>query len=181
MFVIDMLGMFSFFFFSSRRRHTRCALVTGVQTCALPIYYSTINNFGAGHARGEVIGLLNNDIEVITPGWLTEMVGHALRPEIGVVGAMLCYPNDTIQHGGVVLGIGGVAGHVYTGAPRGYRGHKHRAGLTQTLSAVTAACVVMRASVYHDVGGLDEGLRVAFKIGRASWRESGCRYGWLSG
>src|SRR3546814_9151521 len=83
------------------------------------------------------------------------MVGHALRPEIGVVGAMLYYPNDTIQHGGVVLGIGGVAGHVYTGAPRGYPGHKHRAGLTQTLSAVTAACVVMRASVYHEVGGLD--------------------------
>src|SRR3546814_5272431 len=111
---------------------------------------------------GEVIGLLNNDIEVITPDWLTEMVGHALRPEIGVVGAMLYYPNNTIQHGGVMLGIGGVAGHAYTGAPRGYPGHKHRAGLAQTLSAVTAACVVMRESVYHEVGGLDEGLRVAF-------------------
>src|SRR3546814_8462835 len=61
-----------------------------------------------------------------------------------------------------MLGIGGVAGHAYTGAPRGYPGHKHRAGLAQTLSAVTAACVVMRASVYHEVGGLDEGLRVAF-------------------
>src|SRR3546814_9032386 len=90
------------------------------------------------------------------------MVGHALRPEIGVVGAMLYYPNNTIQHGGVMLGIGGVAGHAYTGAPRGYPGHKHRAGLAQMLSAVTAACVVMRASVYHEVGGLDEGLRVAF-------------------
>src|SRR3546814_2371723 len=83
---------------------------------------------------GEVIGLLNNDIEVITPDWLTEMVGHALRPEIGVVGAMLYYPNNTIQHGGVMLGIGGVAGHAYTGAPRGYPGHKHRAGLAQKLS-----------------------------------------------
>src|SRR3546814_1332751 len=72
-------------------------------------------------------------------------------------------PNNTIQHGGVMLGIGGVAGHAYTGAPRGYPGHKHRAGLAQTLSAVTAACVVMRASVYHEVGGLDEGLRVAFR------------------
>ena len=129
---------------------------------AHPFNYSAINNFGASRARGEVIGLLNNDIEVISPGWLTEMVGHALRPEIGVVGAMLYYPNDTIQHGGVMLGIGGVAGHAYTGAPRGYPGHKHRAGLAQTLSAVTAACVVMRASVYHEVGGLDEGLRVAF-------------------
>src|SRR3546814_5410868 len=75
---------------------------------------------------------------------------------------MLYYPNNTIQHGGVMLGIGGVAGHAYTAAPRGYPGHKHRAGLAQTLSAVTAACVVMRASVYHEVGGLDEGLRVAF-------------------
>lgn len=129
---------------------------------AHPFNYSAINNFGAERARGELIGLLNNDIEVITPDWLTEMVGHALRTEIGVVGAMLYYPNDTIQHGGVMLGIGGVAGHAYTGAPRGYPGHKHRAGLTQTLSAVTAACVVMRAPVYHEVGGLDEGLRVAF-------------------
>src|SRR3546814_5847637 len=91
---------------------------------ALPFNYSAINNFGASRARGEVIGLLNNDIEVITPDWLTEMVGHALRPEIGVVGAMLYYPNNTIRHGGVMLGIGGVAGHVYTGAPRGYPGHK---------------------------------------------------------
>ena len=127
-----------------------------------PFNYSAINNFGAGHARGEVIGLLNNDIEVITPSWLTEMVGHALRPEIGVVGAMLYYPDDTIQHAGVVLGIGGVAGHTYVGTSRGYPGHKHRAGLAQTLSAVTAACALMRASVFQEVGGLDEGLRVAF-------------------
>src|SRR3546814_16033955 len=89
------------------------------------------------------------------------MVGHALRPEIGVVGAMLYYPNDTIQHGGVVLGIGGVAGHVYTGAPRGSPGHRHRAGLTPPLRAVTAACVVLRASVYARVGGLGEGRPVA--------------------
>jgi GT2 family glycosyltransferase len=127
-----------------------------------PFNYSAINNFGAAQARGEVIGLLNNDIEVITPGWLTEMVGHALRPEIGVVGAMLYYPNDTIQHAGVVLGIGGVAGHVHVGAPRGYPGLRHRAGLAQTLSAVTAACVLMRASIFREVGGLDEQLRVAF-------------------
>lgn len=127
-----------------------------------PFNYSAINNFGAAHARGELIGLLNNDIEVISPDWLTEMAGHALRPEIGVVGAMLYYPNDTIQHAGVVLGIGGVAGHVYVGAPRGYPGHKHRAGLAQTLSAVTAACALVKTSVFRQVGGLDEGLRVAF-------------------
>lgn len=124
--------------------------------------YSAINNFGAAQARGEIIGLLNNDVEVISPDWLTEMAGHALRPEVGVVGAMLYYPNDTIQHAGVVLGIGGVAGHAYVGAVRGYPGHKHRGGLAQSMSAVTAACAIVRASTFREVGGLDETLKVAF-------------------
>lgn len=127
-----------------------------------PFNYSAINNFGARQARGEVLALLNNDIEVITPDWLREMVSHAMRPEIGVVGAMLYYPNNTIQHAGVILGIGGVAGHAYVGNWRGYAGDKHRAGLAQSLSAVTAACVVVRAEVYRQVGGLDEQLTVAF-------------------
>lgn len=127
-----------------------------------PFNYSALNNFGAGQARGEVLGLLNNDVEVIGGRWLTEMVSHALRPEIGVVGAMLYYPNDTIQHAGVFLGIGGVAGHAYVGQPRGYPGDKHRAGLAQSLSAVTAACALIRRSVFEEVGGLDEGLQVAF-------------------
>lgn len=127
-----------------------------------PFNYSAINNHGAGLAKGEVLALLNNDIEVITPDWLREMVSHAMRPEIGVVGAMLYYPNNTIQHAGVILGIGGVAGHAYVGKPRGHAGDKHRAGLAQALSAVTAACVVVRAEVFHQVGGLDEQLTVAF-------------------
>lgn len=127
-----------------------------------PFNYSAINNFGAAHANGEVIGLLNNDIEVISSGWLREMVSHACRPDIGVVGAMLYYPNDTIQHAGVFLGFGGVAGHAYVGRPRGYPGDKHRAGLAQSLSAVTAACALVRAEVFQEVGGLDEGLVVAF-------------------
>ena len=127
-----------------------------------PFNYSAINNFGAGHARGEILGLLNNDVEVITSDWLTEMASHAWRPDIGVVGAMLYYPNDTIQHAGVFLGFGGVAGHAYVGRARGFPGDKHRAGLAQTLSAVTAACALMRAEVFHEVGGLDEGLQVAF-------------------
>src|SRR5690606_5240169 len=124
--------------------------------------YSAINNYGATFARGEFVGLLNNDVEVISPGWLTEMVGHAQRPEIGVVGAMLYYPDDTIQHAGVVLGIGGVAGHVYVGMSKDYPGDKHRAKLAQSLSAVTAACAVMRASAFREVGGLDEAFQVAF-------------------
>jgi len=127
-----------------------------------PFNYSSINNYGARHCRGEIIGLLNNDIEVISPHWLTEMVSHASRPDIGVVGAMLYYPNNTIQHAGVITGIGGVAGHAYVGMVRGYPGDKHRAGLVQNLSAVTAACALVRREVFERVGGLDETLVVAF-------------------
>lgn len=127
-----------------------------------PFNYSAINNFGARHARGEVLGLLNNDVEAIDAEWLAEMVSHAMRPGVGVVGAMLYYPNDTIQHAGVILGIGGIAGHSYVGIPRGNPGDKHRAALTQSASAVTAACAIVRASVFNEVGGLDEQLAVAF-------------------
>lgn len=127
-----------------------------------PFNYSAINNYGARLARGSILGLLNNDVEVINRGWLREMASHANRPEIGVVGAMLYYPNDTIQHAGVILGIGGVAGHAYVGRTRGYPGHKHRGGLAQSLSAVTAACALVRASVFDQVEGFDEQLVVAF-------------------
>lgn len=127
-----------------------------------PFNYSAINNFAVCHAAGDVICLLNNDIEVITPGWLEEMVTHALRPDIGAVGAMLYYPDDTIQHAGVLLGFSGVAGHLYAGWPRGTTGHMGRAPLVQRLSAVTAACLVVRRSLWNEVGGLDEQLGVAF-------------------
>lgn len=127
-----------------------------------PFNYSAINNYGVQETQGEIIGLLNNDIEVISPHWLSEMVSHAARPDIGIVGAMLYYPDDTIQHAGVILGIGGVAGHAYVGMTRGYPGDKHRAGLAQNLSVVTAACALVRREVYERVGGLDEKLMVAF-------------------
>lgn len=127
-----------------------------------PFNYSAINNWGVSQCSGQVICLLNNDIEVINGDWLTEMVGHALRPEVGAVGAMLYYPDDTIQHAGVLLGIGGVANHAYAGQPRGYPGHGARALVTQNLSSVTGACLVMRREVFERVGGLDEGLKVAF-------------------
>lgn len=127
-----------------------------------PFNYSAINNWAVAQCRGEVLGLVNNDIEVISPDWLDEMVSHALRPEIGAVGAMLYYPDDSIQHAGVVLGIHGVAAHVYAGLPRGYPGHGGRARVVQRLSAVTGACLLVRRGLYDEVGGLDERLEVAF-------------------
>lgn len=127
-----------------------------------PFNYSVINNRAATEARGTVLCLMNNDITVISPDWLEEMVGHACRPGVGAVGAMLYYPNDTIQHAGVIVGAHGVAAHAYSGFARGYPGHMSRARLTQELSAVTAACLVVSREAYEHVGGLDPQLDVAF-------------------
>ncbi len=128
-----------------------------------PFNYSALNNRAVAQARGAFVGLLNNDLEVITPGWLDEMVAQAARPGVGCVGAMLHYPDDTIQHAGVVLGIGGVAGHAFKRFPRGSEGAFNRARLVQNYSAVTAACLVVRKDVYERVGGLGEHrLAVAF-------------------
>ena len=131
--------------------------------CPGAFNYSRLNNFAAAQARGSVLALVNNDIEVITPGWLAEMVGHACRPEVGCVGAKLYYPNDTVQHAGVVLGLGGVAAHGHRGLPRNDPGYLFRAACACNVSAVSAACLVLRRSVYEEVGGFDEGeLAVAF-------------------
>lgn len=127
-----------------------------------PFNYSAINNFAASLAKGEILGLLNNDIEVESPSWLTEMVAEAIRPDIGAVGAMLLYPDGSIQHAGVILGMHGVAGHLYAGKPRSHPGQMGRALAVQELSAVTAACLLVKKSVFQQVGGLDEGLAVAF-------------------
>jgi GT2 family glycosyltransferase len=128
-----------------------------------PFNYSAINNFGAREAKGEILGLVNNDIEPIGEGWLTEMVSQACRPEIGCVGAKLYYPNDTLQHGGVILGLGGVAGHSHKYYPREHPGYFYRLHLAQNFSAVTAACLLLRREVFEQVGGLNERhLTVAF-------------------
>lgn len=125
--------------------------------------YSAINNFGVREAAtGEYILLLNNDIEVITPDWLQEMLMFAQRSDVGAVGAMLYYPDDTIQHAGVILGIGGVAGHAHKYFPRGDFGYMSRATIAQDLSVVTAACVMLPRTVWDEVGGLDETFEVAF-------------------
>ena len=127
-----------------------------------PFNYARINNAAVAEARGSVVALLNNDIEVLSSDWLEEMVSIALQPGTGAVGAMLYYPDDTIQHAGVVVGLGGVAGHVYSRAARGTSGHHGRAALAQDMSAVTAACLVVRTDHYLEAGGLDETLEVAF-------------------
>ncbi len=133
-----------------------------------PFNYSALNNMALGNAQGDVLALLNNDIEVINGDWLTEMVGHALRPGVGCVGAKLLYPDETIQHAGVLVGGGihapnTIAAHYLRGVPREAPGYANRAIVTQRLTAVTAACLVVRKSTFMKVGGLDaEHLSVAY-------------------
>ena len=128
-----------------------------------PFNYSAINNFGAQQAKGSILGLINNDIEPINSDWLSEMVSHAVRPEVGCVGAKLYYPNHKVQHGGVILGIGGVAGHSHKFADRDAPGYFYRLMLAQNLSAVTGACLLLRKEVFEAVGGLEEQhLEIAF-------------------
>jgi GT2 family glycosyltransferase len=127
-----------------------------------PFNFSRINNAAARRARGPFLCFLNNDTEVISADWLEEMTSLAGREGIGAVGAMLYYPNNTMQHAGVVLGLGGIASHPHRGQRRGVPGNYGRAALTQTMSAVTAACMVIRKSTFEAVGGFDEALAVAY-------------------
>ena len=128
-----------------------------------PFNFSALNNTAVLQAQGEYIGLINNDIEVITPQWLDEMMSFAVQPGVGAVGARLWFPNDTLQHGGCITGIGGVAGHLHKNLPKGHLGYFGRAQLIQTLSVVTAACMVIKKNIYQEVGGLNEiNLKIAF-------------------
>ena len=146
-------------YFSELNQHERIRVIRDDSE----FNYAALNNRAVAQAKGELIGLINNDIEVIAPDWLGEMVGLVLRPGVGAVGARLWYPNDTLQHGGVIIGLGGVAGHAHWGIQRDDPGYFGRAVLTQVLSGVTAACLLVRKSVYEQVAGLDEvHLKVAF-------------------
>lgn len=127
-----------------------------------PFNYSKVNNLAAAQARGELILLLNNDTEVIDPDWLASMVRWVLRPGVGAVGAKLLYPTDTIQHAGVVLGLGGLAGHGQLHEPAESAGYFNRLALTHEVGAVTGACLLTRKSTWDRLGGLDEELAVAF-------------------
>jgi GT2 family glycosyltransferase len=128
-----------------------------------PFNFSAINNYAVRQTRGEVLCLLNNDTEVISPDWLEEMVGHLLQPRVGAVGAKLYYPDGRVQHGGVTVGPGGGPNHLHLGLERDAAGYCGRAALAQELSAVTAACLVTWKHAYERLGGLNEKrLTVAF-------------------
>lgn len=128
-----------------------------------PFNYSALNNSAVKEALGEFICLLNNDIEVISPDWLSEMVSLAYQPKVGAVGARLWYPDNTLQHGGVILGMGGVANHAHKKLPRYQNGYFSRASLIQAMSAVTGACLLIRKKIYEEAGGLNESeLQIAF-------------------
>lgn len=118
--------------------------------------FSRLNNLAVPAARGDLLAFLNNDIKATEAGWLREMVSHAIRPQVGAVGARLWYPDGTLQHGGVVLGLGGVAGHAHHRIPRGHPGYFNQAWLQHNCSAVTAACLVMRRAVFEELGGFNE-------------------------
>ncbi len=128
-----------------------------------PFNFSAINNFAAQHAAGEYLCLMNNDIEIQTPDWMEEMLSFAQLPNAGAVGARLWYPGSGgLQHGGVIVGLGGVAGHAYVGLAKTEKGYFGRPVLHHRCSAVTAACLMIKKSTYFAVNGMDEGLAVAF-------------------
>lgn len=139
--------------------------------------FSRINNFGRKFAQGKFLLLLNNDIEVINGNWLTELVAEASQPGVAACGAMLYYPDDTIQHAGIITGLGGYAGHSHKYHKRGGSGYMFRLATVQDFSAVTAACLLVRTAAFDAVQGMDEGFTVAFndvdfclRLRKAGWR-----------
>ena len=124
--------------------------------------FSRLNNLGVESSKGELILLLNNDVQAIHKGWLTEMISIAIRGSVGCVGAKLYYPDGTIQHAGVILGLGGFAAHSHRGIDGNSNGYFNRLNVRQNMSAVTAACLMVKKSIYEAIGGLDEKFAVAY-------------------
>lgn len=124
--------------------------------------YAAINNYAVSYAQGEFLLFLNNDVEIITERWIEEMLGYCQRDDVGIVGAKLYYPDDTVQHAGVIIGMGGVAGHIFCGSGRGEYGYCAKLVSAQDYSAVTAACMMTPKWLFQKVGGFDEGFQVAF-------------------
>lgn len=155
----DSVNKNTFLFFEKFQKNKLCK----VHKVPGSFNYSKINNEGVRVAKGEILVLLNNDIEIINSCWLEEIVSHAIRPEIGCVGAKLLYSDDTIQHAGVILGLGGVAGHAYRGFTKNHSGSRLRLHLNQNFEAITAACLAVKKTIFEEVNGLnEENLAVAF-------------------
>jgi len=133
-----------------------------VVTCRYPFNFSKLMNEGVAKSKGDYILFLNNDTEVLQNNWMDEMLKHAQRPEVGAVGVKLLFPNDTIQHGGVVIGMGGVAGHTFIGKEKDDPGYFYYLRTVSNYSAVTAACLMVRKKLYHEVNGFDENLAVEY-------------------
>lgn len=124
--------------------------------------YAAINNYAVKEANGNYLLFLNNDVEILSENWMEEMLGYCQREDVGAVGARLYFPDDTIQHAGVIIGMGGIAGHIFSGTPRVEYGYQARLVSAQNLSAVTAACMMVKKSVFDAVDGFDETYKVAF-------------------
>ncbi len=143
-----------------------------------PFNYSAINNYGVRFAKGEYFLFLNNDVRgTLSTDWLTEMLGVCQRKDVGAVGAKLYYPDRRVQHAGIVIGIGGIAGSMFVDLPKGRSGYLHKASIMQDMSAVTAACMMVKRQVFEEAGGFTEELAVAFndvdfclKIGEKGYR-----------
>jgi O-antigen biosynthesis protein len=127
-----------------------------------PFNYAAVNNFAAARAEGDLLLFLNNDVEAVNPDWLERMVKLGVQPGVGAVGAKLYFADDTIQHAGIVIGMGGIAGHSHGSFPRDAAGYMQRLRFTQNVSAVTGACLLCPAKVFREVGGFDEGFVLAF-------------------
>jgi GT2 family glycosyltransferase len=147
----------TFLLYEELQKNTAVRIITYKE----PFNFSRANNYAASQALGDVFLFLNNDIEVVSPDWLERLLEHALRKEVAIVGAKLVYPNNTIQHAGVILGIGGFAGHSHKYFPRNAKGYINRLRLIQNYSAVTGACMMIRRDVFYELGGFDEQYAIA--------------------
>ena len=127
-----------------------------------PFNYPRLNNYAVTQTGGDFLLFLNNDTEVITPEWMEEMISHAQHQEIGAVGVKLLFPDKTIQHGAIVVGLGGIAGHAFYRLPPSCYGYMALAQVARNVSAVTAACLIMRRAVFDEIGGLDENLNIGY-------------------
>jgi GT2 family glycosyltransferase len=142
-----------------------------------PFNYAAVNNFGVSRAKGSLVCFLNDDTKIIAPDWLDKMVARVMQPEVAAVGPLLLYPDDTIQHAGVILGLAGTAGHWFCTLPKGNPGYVGRAALEQDLSGLTGACLLVRREAFDAVGGFNSEFAIAFndvdlciRLKKAGWR-----------